>query len=241
MKPEHEQVQDLLGAYALDAVEAAERAAVESHLADCPQCRAEVAEHLETAALLAAGGGQAPEGVWDRISGELDGPIPLVPRAERRAPRRWLSAVAAAVALAAVASLSVEVVQQREELDRIAANSQEATLVRAANAALLDPNARRFRLSSEQGVGAEAVLLPSGTGYIVSDTLRPLPSTRTYQLWALGEGDPISAGVIGPNPSVVAFSAPPGATGLAVTEEVAGGVVASRNDPVAVADSTVTS
>jgi hypothetical protein len=241
MKPEHEQVQELLGAYALDAVEAAERAAVEAHLAECPRCRAEVAEHLETAALLAAGGGQAPDGVWDRISGELDGPIALEPRPERKTPMRWLTAAAAVVAIAAVASLSVEVVQQREELERIAATTQEAALVRAANAALVDPGARRFRLTSEAGIGVEAVMLPDGSGYLVSDNLRPLPSTRTYQLWALGDAEPISAGVIGPDPQVVAFSAPPEASGLAVTEEVAGGVVASENPPVAVAETTVTS
>ena len=241
MRPEHEEIQGLLGAYALDAVEAAERAAVEAHLAECLRCRAEVSEHLETAALLAAGGAQAPDALWERISGELEGPIPLEGRRERRAPVRWLTAAAAAVVIAAVGFLSVEVIRQRNELEQLAASSQEATLVRAANAALLDPDARRFQLTSEDGVIVDAVILPEGTGYIVSDNLRPLPRTRTYQLWALGEGQPISAGVIGPNPSVAAFSAPPDASGLAVTAEVAGGVVASENDPVAVAEATVTS
>ena len=241
MKPEHEEIQELLGAYALDAVEAAERAAVEAHLAECPRCRAEVSEHLETAALLAAGGAQAPDALWDRISGGLEGPIPLESRRQRRAPVRWLAAAAAAVAIAAVGLLSVEVVRQRGEIEQLAASTQEATLVNAANAALLDPEARRFRLTSAAGADVDAVILPDGTGYIVSDNLRPLPPTRTYQLWALGDADPISAGVIGPNPSVSAFSAPPDAAGLAVTAEVAGGVVASKNDPVAVAETTVTS
>ncbi|MDQ4005786.1 MAG: anti-sigma factor [Actinomycetota bacterium] len=244
MKPEadHREIQDLLGAYALDAVELTERAAIEAHLAECPMCRAEVAEHLETAAMLAASGGQAPEGVWDRIDGALEGPHdePVTLR-RRRTPARWLTAAAVVVAIGAVVSLSVGVIQQRERIEELAATTEEATLARAANAALLHPDGRRFRLTSPAGTEVDAVLLPNGTGYIVSDNLPPLPSTRTYQLWALGEEDPISAGVLGPNPAVLAFSASPGASGLAITEEVAGGVVTPESDPIAVAESAVTS
>ena len=67
---------DLLGAYALDAVDAEERAAIERHLVDCPRCRAEVAEHREVASYLAHSGGDAPAGVWDKIAAELAPPAP---------------------------------------------------------------------------------------------------------------------------------------------------------------------
>lgn len=67
---------DLLGAYALDAVEADERELIEVHLAQCPRCRAEVAEHREVAACLSQAGAPAPEGVWDRIAAELSPPAP---------------------------------------------------------------------------------------------------------------------------------------------------------------------
>src|SRR5206468_3199328 len=50
----HPDVQELLGAYALDALDADEADAVELHLRDCPRCRAEVADYRETAALAAA-------------------------------------------------------------------------------------------------------------------------------------------------------------------------------------------
>ena len=46
-------VHKLTGAYALDAVDDIERARFEQHLATCEDCRAEVAEMRETAALLA--------------------------------------------------------------------------------------------------------------------------------------------------------------------------------------------
>lgn len=69
---------DLLGAYALDAVDPDERDLVELHLADCPRCRAEVAGHREVAAYLSQTGAAAPEGVWDRIVAELSPPAPAL-------------------------------------------------------------------------------------------------------------------------------------------------------------------
>lgn len=68
----HEQIEELLGAYALDAVDADERETVELHLRECPRCRAEVADYREVAVLLAHSGSPAPSGVWDRILHELE-------------------------------------------------------------------------------------------------------------------------------------------------------------------------
>lgn len=67
----HPDYEQLLGAYALDAVDGAEAAAVDLHLLECPRCRAEVALHRETAGLLAHAGASAPDGLWNRISGQL--------------------------------------------------------------------------------------------------------------------------------------------------------------------------
>lgn len=72
MEPTHEYIQELLGAYALDAVDPDERDLVDDHLRGCPRCRAEVADHREVAALLAHTGTSAPAGVWDRIVESLD-------------------------------------------------------------------------------------------------------------------------------------------------------------------------
>ncbi|MDQ6697076.1 MAG: anti-sigma factor [Actinomycetota bacterium] len=71
----HQQIEDLLGAFAMDAVDGDEAEAIELHLRDCPRCRAEVTEHREVAALLAHTGSPAPEGVWNRILDELE-PVP---------------------------------------------------------------------------------------------------------------------------------------------------------------------
>jgi anti-sigma factor RsiW len=70
------EIEELLGAYALDAVDADERAMVEAHLVTCPRCRAELAGHLEVASWMAGGGSAAPEGLWDRIADSLDESVP---------------------------------------------------------------------------------------------------------------------------------------------------------------------
>lgn len=238
MSPEltHDEIRELLGAYALDAVDPEEKIEVEEHLAGCPRCRAEIADHRETASLLAAAGSPAPDGVWERIARSLDGPIPIE-RGRRWQRTRWLTGVAAATAVAAVLALTVDVVHQRDQLERLAGSVEEASLVRAANAALIDPGARRVTLVSPDGsLQADAVVLPDGTGYLVEDNLEPLPATRTYQLWTLGGEAPVSAGVLGPNPELLAFRASPDLQGLAISEETAGGATRPRDPPLLVGE-----
>jgi anti-sigma-K factor RskA len=243
-EPSHHELQELLGVYALDATSDEERRAVEAHLAECPRCRAEVSEHLETAAMLAAAGARAPDGVWDAVSEQLEEGPPAVigleevraERAERdrRQPWRWVTAAVAAAAVAAAVSLGVAVREQQRRIEELAEGVEDAAIVRAANAALLRDDAYRLTLTSQDGaVRVEAVILPDGRGYLVGDNLRRLPAGRTYQLWALGGEEPISAGVLGADPRIMPFAVDPRITGLAITAERAGGVVASRNQPVA--------
>lgn len=73
---------DLSSMYAVDALDPAERAAFESHLADCPPCRAEVARYAETTAQLVAAVALDPPpalrtSVLDAIHGTL--PMPAHP------------------------------------------------------------------------------------------------------------------------------------------------------------------
>ena len=68
---EHEAIEELLGAYALNAVEPDEAVLIGAHIAHCSECRAEFEQHLEVAALLPASASFAPSSVWDTISGEI--------------------------------------------------------------------------------------------------------------------------------------------------------------------------
>jgi len=67
----HAEAEQLLGALAVDAVDADERESLELHLETCPKCRNELGSHLEVVGLLAYAGQSAPEGLWDRIASGL--------------------------------------------------------------------------------------------------------------------------------------------------------------------------
>lgn len=250
----HAEAVDLLGAYALDALEAPERQSVEEHARDCAACAAEVAAHREVAGLLSPGWIEPPAGVWEKIAASLEEvppPLDLAPviAMKRRAGptagsapapvpahRRLGLGIAAAVAAAAVAMvgiLGVRVADDRHRINTLQAAQRVDDLQRAANAALAAPDARRVDLTSSDGYRtAQAVVLPDGTGYVVKNNLPALSNERTYQLWAVAGTSRISLGVLGPEPHVVPFKMDPSVRTLAITDEVAGGVETTKRDPV---------
>ena len=245
----HQEIQELLGAFALDAVDDDERDLIEAHLAGCPRCRAEVATHRETAALLAHGGDRAPEGVWSRITASLEeappeidlAPMASLDKARERRSRRSISLRAAAalgaVAAAVTALFGWQIGVQDQRLDRVKAELEEIAvqdgLRRAATTALADRSAEQVRLASFDGTtGVHVVRLADGTGFAVADGLPPLPADRTYQLWALRQDAKISLGLLGQDPDVAPFQMVGPVLGYAITEEVAGGVKESTQSPV---------
>lgn len=236
----HHEMQELLAAYAIDAVEADEAEAIELHLRECPRCRGEVAEHRETVALLASGHAPAPIGVWEPIAASLDEkerPLPTLPVApivpihsrRQQAARVAVASIAAAV----IGLLGLRVVDQGHQLDQVQGALQERTLLSSALAAQGQPDARRVALRSGNGVVlAHAVMTSDGTGFVWADGLPPTAPDRTYQLWAVLAGEKISAGVLGTAPNLVPFRASGDVAALAITEERAGGVVATDKQPV---------
>jgi anti-sigma-K factor RskA len=245
-----EELRELLGAYALDAVDDDERVEVERFLSSDARARAEVAEFRELASLMANAGGDAPVGVWDRITSSIHGDMPaLAPVSSpvridevRRRRQSWslrVAAVIAAVAAAAAVVLGVKVSQQDDRIHSLArAMGQAGALQRAYDAARHDSGARQAVLSEPQGAAAaRVVVLPDGSGYFAGEHLGALQKGHTYQLWAL-VGDPanptaISAGVLGPAPRLAAFRYHGPALAFAVTSELDPGVVTSQNQPVA--------
>jgi anti-sigma factor RsiW len=237
MSQHHDEFSELLGVYALDAVDPDEREAIERHLADCPRCRAEVQDHREVAALLASSGADAPAGLWDRIAGTLDeAPPPLQlhvvgqpTTARDRRPRavRWLptTALAAAAALL-IAVLGVEIRDQDHRIDELQAAMVDPLLT-AYEQALADPASKVIEL----GDGTSAVVTRDGGGYLRASSLPRLGADRTYQLWGRVGAELVSLGVLGSKPEIVPFEAT-SVTLLAITEEVAGGVVRSAAVPV---------
>jgi len=255
------EVEELIGAYALDAVDPDERDAVERHLAECPRCRTELAGHLEVAALLGNTGAPAPDGVWARIATSLEEPPPALrlslapivdaptePPAAVPAPsaapsrRRWVQrslGLAVAAAIAVIALLGVHVVRQDHRIDQmrgeIAATSGSSGLQAAMVQALGDPSSQKMNLASPTGapLSAAAVMTEDGTGYFLATAMPALDAGQTYQLWGImADGQVVSLGVLGHEPQMAAFEASGGLKGLAVTEEVKGGVPSSTHPAV---------
>ena len=231
----HEELQSLLGAYALDAVDPDEAVLIENHLRECPRCRAEVVELREVAGLLGQSGSDAPEGVWDRIAASLaDSPPPLRlevqrdRRAERARPRPMVVAITAVAAVVLVV-LAVSVVSLRNHVDDL--EQQRTDVAAAAQEALTANGSRIAHLSGTSGVAAAAVVRDNGQGYFLGTSLPPLDH-RIYQLWgATDSGQIISLGTMA-GPGVYAFSADPSVRQVMVTEENAP-VPAPTSQPIA--------
>lgn len=237
----HSEVEELLASYALDAVEGAEAAALDEHLDDCQRCRAALARHRELASLFAASAAEAPPELWERISACLAEPGPeyvapapasVVPlRGARAGSRRRLAAggialVALAAALLAVV-LAVRLSNLEGQVGQLRAAVRAKGLSAAVSAALVAPHEEVVLSSATSGRKAEVVLTPGGEGYWVGSNLPSLGSGRTYQLWALVRGEPVSIGLLGPDPSRFgAFRVEKGFSALMVTAEPAGGTAA---------------
>ena len=91
----HDEASELLGAYALDAVDGEERTELEEHLETCPRCRAELDGLREVAAAMGNSVEPLPEGLWSNIASRLperqgDEEPPPMPRltSKSRAPFR---------------------------------------------------------------------------------------------------------------------------------------------------------
>lgn len=237
----HDEIIELLGAYALDAVDDTERAAVEEHLPVCPRCRSEVEEYREVAAIMSHGGGDAPQGVWRRIADSLEeappklglAPLQAAPRPEHttRSRSRWVATVATAAAVVLIAVLGVQVRQQSNRIDQLQV-AQEEPLAPAFEAALEAPSSRRLELRSPDGtLVVHGVITLDGFGYLGASELPGLDAASTYQLWGTVGGRVVSLGVLGPTPRIFPFRGEP-YTSFAITREEAPGVVQSRQEPV---------
>jgi anti-sigma-K factor RskA len=244
----HEQANDLLAVFSLDAVEVGEHLVVEAHLAECPRCRAELDAHREVAAALGNSVEPLPEGLWASISSRLperhDGgrpPMPVLLRDEAgmaeprdlrntgrfRSSRARLATVAS-IAVAAAAAVTVL------GINLSAANNHVAQLQGE-----VDVTSRTAILAAEQTQGhkdvsldgpnhellAKFVTVPQGQGYLVTSRLPTLPSDETYQLWGVVQGQPISLGLLGTRPHAVTFTLAGAVrpSKLGITVEPAGG------------------
>jgi anti-sigma-K factor RskA len=233
-EPSADELRELLGAYALDALDPDERAQVDALLLEDASARAELHELQHAAAWLGHASLRPPESAWTAIAAEVERDLandgtpetaeaedaPLAPvRAlpVRRAPRRMSRVlVAAAAALVLIVGAAGVFAVTRDQSSPDPSAAQYA-------AALANPSAHEVTLTSKSGTAsARAVVLPNGTGYIGDASLPALRSGRDFQLWSITPHGPVSAGVMRDG-KVHRFKVADQASALAVTNEPAGG------------------
>ena len=236
----------LVGAYALDALDGAERDRFERHLRGCRACESEVRGFAATATALAmAAAAEPPPGLKQRVLAAAavtrQSPPTVAKAAARRrprtsAPRRaWLPRLAvsaAAAGLVAAAVLGGITVWTQHQLTTVQAENQAIAAVLAA------PDAQIASARTSAG-GIATVVASHSAGSIVftSAGLQALPPSKVYELWFLGK-TARPAGLL--PPARAGRTAPVLAAGLAVgdkvgvTVEPAGGSSSPTTTPIVV-------
>jgi anti-sigma-K factor RskA len=232
----------LVGAYAMDAISAPDRARFERHLTECEECAQEIAGLREaTARLATATAVPPPSGLKERVMAAAAMTRQQPPGTESETPARipaiagWFRTLAlprrmavAAAALAAVAVLAVAVVfgvsdgSMRDQLSAAQDSSQQIAAVLTARDATMMTGA-------VTGGGTVTIVMSQAMHALVftAADLHALPASRGYELWLIGRaGDrpvtmftPGSHDMAGP---VIASGLQPG-DHLALTAEPAGG------------------
>ncbi len=228
------ELDELLGAYALDAVDADERRRVEDYLEVNPRASAEVQAHREVATMLAFTGMDAPDDLWGRIAGEIGeqapppGPELAKVMSIDQHPRRRRIAAAAPWVLTAAAAAIIGFVAIGVA-DR--ADAPNEPISSALEIARADRDSVTTTLVSDASdASAEAIIDQDGHGFVVAQDLPTLPKGETYQLWGVvGDGQVISLGIFGPNPEIETFTVEGAVSALAITIEQIPGVVSDGN------------
>src|SRR4051812_29684961 len=232
---DHDDGRELLGAYALNALDADERARVDELLLTDPSARAELHELEQGAAWLGHASLRPPSSAWDAISAEIEqdlaadraaGGVPL--RRSLSRSRRWLAAAAVALVVALGAGAVVTAVSR---------SSGPESVTSKYAAARRDPAARTVALRTTDGAAAaRAVVLPDRTAYMHGGDLPSASADRDFQLWAITPDGPVSAAVMHDPGGVHRVRVAPGATSLAVTEEPRGGSREPTGIPIVTGD-----
>jgi hypothetical protein len=216
MNHDHEEIRELLGAYALDAVSPLEHRRVTKHIEGCADCAREARLLQEAAVQLAVVAGDADsDGLVDRIVADLPSP--------RR--RTWLRVATAGIAAAALVAVGFLGSAWRNESNR---SDRLVDVIAAAD--------HEVRLQPQEGFSGRGVVYVADEqlALVLEDVPSPGPG-RSYQLWSIGGGDPNSVTVVdggGRMATVVAWRGP--GSRFAVTVEPDGGSVRPTTAPVLV-------
>jgi anti-sigma factor RsiW len=261
-KMTHSQASALAGLYVLDALEPAERALVEAHLATCTKAHDEFQEVGGVAPALAtlAEPVAAPEALKSKVMADyragagapvrqpaafsrksvirapapvVETPIPAAIVTPSRSP--WLGWAAAAAAVLILVVTAGWAVMAQQHAD---AESQRAQVLAQAINIMSSPRSESTVMHGAlQADGARgfAALDDNGAGYLVLVDVPAAPAGQVYQAWYITSNQPTSAGLLSiDSGGFVAFAL--GHTGqldqIALTVEPAGGSAQPTSAPI---------
>ena len=238
----------LSGAYVVDALDDAERAAFERHLAQCADCQQEVASLREATALMADDAALTPPpGLRDSVlSGiknirpippEAAGPAeagsdeaavaPVLPMRPRR--RRIAALVTAAAAILAIAG---GVVFQPWQDD-----SSRKSQMSAADQVLAAADVKQVSIDFDDGSKATVFHSPSERrAVLVTRDMAAPPPGKAFELWLQDESGGMTPAGLMKNPGdnkVLLKGDAAEATGVGITVEPEGGSKQPTSEPIA--------
>jgi anti-sigma-K factor RskA len=231
----------LTGAYALDAIDGAERDRFERHLHRCQPCGHEVRGLHETAGRLAVAVARVPppqlkERVLAAAARTRQLPPAAAERPQPKIGRSWLPRIAiafGAAGLAAALVLAFALSSAQRQLDTARAQDK------AISAVLTAPGARILTARTTVGGTGTAVVATSQKKLIFTSAGLPqLSAAKVYQLWLMGPPRTRSAGLL--PAAAEGRTAPLLASGLragdrvGVTVEPAGGTSQPTTTPILV-------
>jgi anti-sigma factor RsiW len=196
----HAQAQDLLGAYAAGAVDAAEREEIERHLAQCGACRETVAALIRAASLLsyAVPGEEPPSYLREDVVRALRHEAPPAGRPGVRP----VLAGAAGIVLVFGAALVWQLIEVRHLQEAVSAMNATLALQRQALSQMAPGGTIVAELrptAAARGAQGVAVLRTVDGRQVLVITvtgLPPVPAPSVYQAWLLRDGARTSAGVV---------------------------------------------
>jgi anti-sigma-K factor RskA len=219
----HEDYKEMLALHALDALGARDARAFEDHLSGCAECRAELADWHDAAALLAHAA--TPAAPSDSLRARIlsaakqttETSARVVQMPTRRTSNLWptLLKIAAAVAFVTliggvlwlwrrdvtsrreIARLTSEVATQQRELAR----SRDALAHQHDLVALLSSeNAKRMELTgtaaAQQARGTFVFDQRTGKAMLMTEALPAAPAGMAYELWFIPKGHLPMAGIV---------------------------------------------
>jgi anti-sigma-K factor RskA len=198
----HDAMREAIAAYALDALDPAERAEAEremlAHLPGCDECLVLMRDLREVSGDLAFAPG--PEAVDPALEARILTEIRSTTAAPPASPKRpfVLRAVGVAAALALVASLGWNAAL----IDRNQRSADQVAALSVATRLAADPTTRSVAL---RGANDGMVLLyrPGGKAVLVASGIAAPPEGKVLELWLIADGKPTPVVTFRPDAGIV--------------------------------------